>query len=96
MAKIEVDCPDCHSQLVIDTETAQVIWHKAKESSTRQSFDAMVSNLKSSKEELAKKFDREMDSQKDRSKILDAKFREAMQRVDPADTTPMKNPLDRD
>ena len=44
---------------------------------------------------MAKKFERELEAQKDRSRLLEEKFKEAMQRADKSDT-PMKNPLDYD
>ena len=55
----------------------------------------MLSELKSQKDEMAKKFDREMESQKDRARLLEEKFKQAMQRADKSDK-PMKNPLDLD
>lgn len=95
MANIEIECPDCHTTIVIDRETGQILLHKAKPSGPRHNFDAMVSNLHAQKDEMAKKFERELEAQKDRSRILEEKFKEALQRADKSDT-PMKNPLDYD
>jgi hypothetical protein len=44
---------------------------------------------------MEKKFDREMAAQKDRSRILDERFKEAMQRAGD-DDTPVLNPMDMD
>ena len=92
---IEIECPDCGTALVIDRETGEILWHKAKETAQKRDFDAMVSNLRGQKDEMAKKFDREMESQKDRARLLEEKFKQAMQRADKSDK-PMKNPLDLD
>ena len=92
---IEIDCPDCGTALVIDRETGEILWHKAKETSQKRDFDAMVSNLRGQKDEMAKKFDKNLEAQKDRKRILEEKFKEAMQRADKSDK-PMKNPLDLD
>ncbi|MFN2441205.1 MAG: 2-nitropropane dioxygenase [Thermoanaerobaculia bacterium] len=92
---IEILCPDCDSTIVIDRDTGQILWHKAKEKSQKHNFDSMLSELKSQKDEMAKKFDREMESQKDRARLLEEKFKQAMQRADKSDK-PMKNPLDLD
>jgi len=92
---IEILCPDCDTTIVIDRDTGQILWHKAKEKSQKHNFDSMLSDLKSQKDEMAKKFDREMESQKDRARLLEEKFKQAMQRADKSDK-PMKNPLDLD
>jgi uncharacterized Zn finger protein (UPF0148 family) len=92
---IEILCPDCDATIVIDRDTGQILWHKAKERSQKHNFDSMLSELKSQKDEMAKKFDREMESQKDRARLLEEKFKQAMQRADKSDK-PMKNPLDLD
>ena len=91
----EVNCPCCETFLVIDRDSGQIVFHKEKEKKTKLSLDAMLSDLSSQKDEAAKRFAREMESQKDRGKILDARFREAVQRADKSDK-PMKNPLDLD
>ncbi len=91
----EINCPCCETFLVIDRENGQVIFHKVKERKEKLSFDTMVSELSSKKEEAAARFQREIESQKDRGKLLDAKFREAVNRADKSDT-PFKNPLDLD
>lgn len=92
---LEIHCPDCETTIVIDRQTGEILWHKAKERPQKQSFDSMISELKSQKEEMAKKFEREMENQKDRSRLLEEKFKQAMQRADKSDK-PMKNPLDLD
>ncbi|HEY0593284.1 MAG TPA: 2-nitropropane dioxygenase [Thermoanaerobaculia bacterium] len=92
---IEVDCPDCGTLLVIDRETGEVLWHKAKETEQKRDLDAMVSGLRGQKDEMAKKFEKNLEAQKDRKRILDEKFKEALQRADKSDK-PMKNPLDLD
>jgi hypothetical protein len=55
----------------------------------------MVAGLETQKSEMEKKFDREMASQKDRARILDERFKEAMQRAE-KDDTPVWNPMDMD
>lgn len=93
--KIEIDCPACEAQIVIDRETGEVLWHKAKVRKTTGSFEDMVSRMQSEKSDLAKKFDKGMETQKDRSRLLDEKFKEAVERVD-KDAPPPINPLDLD
>jgi uncharacterized protein YPO0396 len=55
----------------------------------------MVSKLEEQKSEAAKRFDRQLDAQKDRARILEERFKEAMQRAE-KDDTPHVNPMDMD
>ncbi|HYM59432.1 MAG TPA: 2-nitropropane dioxygenase [Thermoanaerobaculia bacterium] len=96
MAKnFEIICPCCDAMIVVDRITGEVLLHKAKESPRKASFDAMVTGLKNQKDEMAKKFDKELESQKDRGRILEEKFKEAIQRAEKSDKPPI-NPFDLD
>jgi hypothetical protein len=94
-ANIEITCPCCDATLVIDRVSGEVLLHKAKERRAGGSLESMVAGLESQKSEMEKKFDREMASQKDRARILDERFKEAMQRAE-KDDTPVWNPMDMD
>ena len=96
MAKnFEIICPCCEASIVIDRISGQVLLHKAKERKSGGSLESMVAGLESQKSEMEKKFDREMASQKDRSRILEEKFREALERAEKSDK-PVVNPMDLD
>jgi uncharacterized Zn finger protein (UPF0148 family) len=96
MAKnFEIICPCCEALIVVDRLTGEVLLHKAKETKTTGSLESMVSNLEVQKSEAAKRFDKQLESQKDRSRILEEKFKEAMQRAEKSDK-PHVNPLDLD
>lgn len=96
MAKnFELTCPCCEALIVIDRLTGEVLLHKATERKSGQSLESMVSNLETQKSEIAKKFDKQLESQKDRSRILEEKFKEALQRADKSDK-PFINPMDLD
>ena len=94
-ANIEITCPDCGSQLVIDRVTGEILLHKRKESKSGLSLEAMVANLDSQKSELAKKFDKNMESQKDRARILEERFKEALKQAESSDEKYV-NPMDID
>ena len=51
--------------------SGEVLLHKVKEKKVGGSLESMVAGLQSQKSEMEKKFDREMASQKDRSRILE-------------------------
>jgi uncharacterized Zn finger protein (UPF0148 family) len=96
MAKnFEISCPCCEATLVIDRISGEVLLHKAKESRPTHSLEAMVTNLETQKSEMAKRFDRQLESQKDRARILDERFKEAMERAEKSDKPPV-NPFDLD
>ena len=94
-ANFEITCPCCETLIIVDRITGEVLLHKQKEKATKESFDAMVSKLEAQKSEAAKRFDRQLESQKDRARILEEKFKEAMQRAE-KDDTPVINPMDMD
>jgi len=91
----EVTCPCCEATIVVDRVSGEVLLHKAKEKRVGGSLESMVAGLQSQKSEMEKKFDRELASQKDRARLLEEKFREAMQRAEKSDEKPI-NPMDLD
>jgi uncharacterized Zn finger protein (UPF0148 family) len=97
MAKnFEIACPCCEATIVIDRITGEVLLHKAKETKAASaSLESMVSNLEAQKSEMAKRFEKNLESQKDRSRILEEKFKEALERADKSDA-PRVNPFDLD
>ncbi len=96
MAKnFEIVCPCCEAAIVVDRISGEVLLHKAKERKSGGSLESMVAGLESQKSEMEKKFEREIASQKDRSRILEEKFREAMERAEKSDK-PVINPMDLD
>lgn len=94
-SNFEIHCPCCEAFIVVDRVSGEVLLHKAKQSAPTASLEAMVSELSARKGELSKRFERNLESQKDRGRILEEKFKEAMERADKSDK-PMPNPLDLD
>ncbi len=96
MAKnFEIVCPCCEALIVIDPLKGEILLHKAKETKSTQSLESMVSNLETQKSEMEKRFEKQMESQKDRARILEEKFKEAVKRADKSDK-PLINPMDLD
>ncbi|HSN87433.1 MAG TPA: hypothetical protein VL025_11780 [Thermoanaerobaculia bacterium] len=97
--KLTVRCPDCSSDLVIDVETGQVLSHrKAKQPlAGGKDFDSLLKGLDEDKSRAEDIFTREVAALKDRDRILEEKFREAMRRAeeDP-DEGPPPRPFDLD
>ncbi len=96
MAKnFEIICPCCESLIVIDRISGEVLLHKAKERKATGSLDSMVAGLETQKSEMQARFDHEMASQKDRARLLEEKFQEALKRAEKSET-PLVNPMDLD
>ncbi|HEV8660462.1 MAG TPA: 2-nitropropane dioxygenase [Thermoanaerobaculia bacterium] len=93
-ANIEINCPSCDSLLVIDRITGEVLFHKEPERKVGGSLESMVSNLETQKSEAEKRFEKQLESQKDRSRLLEEKFQEALKRADK--DKPYINPMDMD
>ncbi len=96
MAKnFEITCPCCESLIVVDRISGEVLLHKVKERKATGSLDSMVAGLETQKSEMQARFDREIASQKDRARLLEEKFQEAMKRAEKSET-PVVNPMDLD
>ncbi len=92
----EITCPCCEATIVIDRVSGEVLLHKEKEKKSGLSIDEMVSNLKSEKSEADKRFEKQLEAQKDRTRILEEKFKEVMQRAEKDPDKKHVNPLDLD
>ena len=96
MAKnFEITCPCCEATIVVDRISGEVLLHKAKEVRTTGSLESMVAGLETQKSEAAKRFEKQIESQKDRSRILEEKFKEALERAEKS-TEKHINPMDLD
>ena len=91
----EILCPCCEATIVVDRISGEVLLHKAKERKATGSLESMVAGLDAQKSEMEKRFEREMASQKDRARLLEEKFKEAMERAEKSDK-PVVNPMDLD
>ena len=81
--------------MTIDAQTGAVLSHEVKQKA-HGSFDELKSDLEKQKETRNQIFAQELGSQKDRERILEEKFREAMKRAGDDKDMPFKNPLDLD
>jgi hypothetical protein len=96
MTNIEITCPCCEATIVIDRLSGEVLLHKAKETrGPGGSLDAMVAGLETQKSEAAKRFEKQLDAQKDRARLLEEKFKAALQQAEKSDET-WVNPMDMD
>jgi hypothetical protein len=87
-------CPCCEATLTIDAHTGAIIEHEEK-AKPLASFDEMVKGLDKQKQVREQIFAQELNSHKDRDRILEEKFQAAKKRAE-GDTRIYRNPLDLD
>ena len=95
MEKFSVICPCCEATLTIDAQTGAILAHEEKKKIVG-SFDDLKGELDKQKNLRDQLFAQEMSSIKDRERLLEEKFKEAMKRADDDKGVPFKNPLDYD
>jgi hypothetical protein len=97
--KLTVRCPDCGSDLTVDAATGQVLAHRKPKQPPAggKDFDALLKGLDEDKSRAEDVFAREVAAMKDRDRLLEEKFREAMRRAEEGpDEGPPRRPFDLD
>ena len=95
MEKFTVICPCCEATLTLDAQTGAILAHEEK-AKKLSSFEDLKSELDKKKEAREQIFAQEQQAQKDRQRLLEEKFKEAMKRAGDDADKPFKNPLDFD
>jgi len=95
MDKFTIICPCCEATISIDAQTGALLGYEEKKK-LLGSFEDLAGELTKQKELREQLFQQEMSSQKDRERLLDEKFKEALKRAGTADDQPFRNPLDMD
>jgi predicted amidophosphoribosyltransferase len=88
-------CPCCEATLTVDAQTGAILSHEEKAKPVA-SFDEMVKGLDKQKQMREQIFQQELGSQKDRKRLLEEKFQEAMKRAEKDKDKPFINPMDVD
>jgi hypothetical protein len=97
--KLTVRCPDCSSELVVDAATGEILSHRrAKQAPAGgKDLDALLQGLDQDKARAEDIFQREVAAMKDRDRLLEEKFREALRRAEEEpDEGPPRRPFDLD
>ena len=97
MEKFSIICPCCEAAITVDAQTGAILAHEEKKK-VHGSFEDLAGELNKQKELREQIFSQEMSSMKDRERLLEEKFKEALKRAD-SDTDkdkPFRNPLDLD
>lgn len=97
--KLTSRCPECGSDLVVDAATGEVLSHRPPKRPVAggKDFDSLLAGLDSDKNRAEEVFEREKAAMKDRERLLEEKFREAMKRAEEEpDEGPPRRPFDLD
>ena len=95
MEKYTLVCPCCDATLTVDANTGTILAHEEKKK-VHGSFEDLRGELNKQKEHREQIFAQEMSSMKDRERLLEEKFKEALKRADTDSDKPYRNPLDLD
>jgi len=93
--RFTIICPGCDATMTIDAQTGAVISHEEK-TKPLASFEEMVKGLDKQKQVREQIFSQELSSMKDRERLLEEKFQEAMKRAEKEKDKPYHNPMDID
>ena len=93
--RFTIICPCCEATLAVDAQTGALISHEEKAKPVA-SFEEMAKDMERQKQVRESIFSQEMGSLKDRERLLEEKFREALKRADKDKDKPYRNPLDMD
>ena len=74
---IKVECPSCHEELWIDTETQKVIQHKKSEKKNFASFEDLILGEKKKKEQADEKFELARKLKDEKKKKAEAFFKKS-------------------
>ncbi len=79
--KIDVRCSCCEAVLTVDAGTGEVLFTKRPEA-RGVSFEDALSRVRADEASRADRFEQALQKERGRKDLIDAKFREAMGRID--------------
>ena len=97
--KLTVACPECGSALTVDAATGEVLSHRApkRPPAGGKDFDSLLAGLDSDRARAEETFERARAAERDRDRLLEEKFREALKRAEEEpDEGPPRRPFDLD
>lgn len=97
--KLTLRCPDCDAHLVVDAATGEVLFHKKAKAPPGggKDFDMLLEELKEEKSQAEEIFEREVEALKDRDRLLEEKFEQALKQAESEpDDVPPPRPFDLD
>lgn len=97
--KLTLRCPDCDAHLVVDASTGEILFHRKPKTALGggKDFDLLLEELKEEKSHAEEIFEREVEALKDKDRLLDERFEEALKQAESEpDDAPPPRPFDLD
>jgi len=97
--KLTIRCPDCGADLTVDASTGEILFHKKAKQPLAggKDFDSLLKGLDEDKARAEDLFAKEVAAFKDRDRLLEEKFKEALRRAEEEpDEDPGPRPFDLD
>ncbi len=94
-----ISCPECGCDITVDIATGKALSHRPRprEQAGGKDFDQLLAGIDESKDRADEVFKREVSALKDRDRLMEEKFREAMRRAkEEPDEEPPLRPWDLD
>lgn len=82
MSTLKLRCPECQAELVVDTETGEVLLHeKPKSAGPTTTFEERLHALDQQKQKAEELFSKEVKSLKDKERLMEERFQEALKKA---------------
>jgi len=82
MSTLKILCPECQAELVVDTDSGQVLLHeKPKAAGPTTSFEERLHALDQQKHKAEELFSKEVKALKDKDRLLEERFQEALKKA---------------
>lgn len=97
--RLEVRCPDCSAEIVVDAATGEILFHKAarRKPAAGRDLAQLLDDLDQEREQAEQTFAREVEAVRDRDRLMEERFDEAMRQAEKEpDDTPPPRPFDLD
>ena len=93
--RVQVVCPCCSTQLVVDTATGEVLAEERPKQNLDQSFDGAMSSVRSGEGRREEAFSKAFDRTQKLDDLLNKKFEEARKKASKESVKP-RSPFDSD
>lgn len=87
--RIELQCPCCETQLVIDAGTGTILSEDRPKKAPEKSFDQALEEVRGAKAKADKDFTRKLEQTKHEKDLLAKKFEEALKKAEKHKDEPM-------
>jgi len=82
MSTLKILCPECQAELILDTETGKILLHeKPKPAGPTTTFEERLHALDQQKQKAEELFSKEVQSLKDKERLMEERFQEAMKKA---------------